>query len=582
MKNLKFFAVILTMAFLGSIGLSSCSDDVAPVEPARQGEVDVVMTTSLPQGLQTYANSVNSAESGLKNLEGKNLAVRYIMEVYPKGSEERVVRMIKYVDITEGGSYRTTSFQTRLLASEYNFVFWADIVQKVTTIPYNLSLAGLTTPYYVNHYFMSNTDEASDVLYRPVRADEFVEGDLKVITPAISTLTTIRNITPEMYDAYTCTKPVDLRTEPTTQNFTLIRPFAKLRLITTDIDKYNGLNPDWTKSYVTVSGNNSNLHNQFNALTGATSDNGSGMAILNTQALSSGEYSAESSSETDRTLYVFYMLPPKNSVNLNFSITVSDESGKDLATNLPLAVENVPLVANKLTTIKGNLLSKNATVNVTIDDEFEDPETVIGVNKEAGTVSDLTSTLSGGNEKITYTGKVTKEKGFTLNFDEVQSTTRSTGSLLYPNGNEAQLAISFADVEENAVITFIGENAPKTLRITTSTKCSLRINLPNSDVNYDGAEYQYIVTNSGFAGKKDSVKYFALFGAGNADRFLPSDYTNSHQFKINADFSIPENLRCVFASKHENKSCEFLTELQNWFNSNSGKTVWDFVGEDKL
>ena len=90
------------------------------------------MTTSLPQALQSYAAS--SEESGLANLEGQDLQVRYIMEVYNKTtSTEPVVRKICYKPLVSGGDYKTASFQTRLVAAQYNFVFWADIVKKVET-----------------------------------------------------------------------------------------------------------------------------------------------------------------------------------------------------------------------------------------------------------------------------------------------------------------------------------------------------------------------------------------------------------------------------------------------------------------
>lgn len=132
-KKLFFFASLLTAA-AATLGLTSCSNEMAPDQPMRSGEVDITMTTSLPQELQSYATT--SAEGGLKNLEGvEGLAVRYIMEIYPKGSETAVQRMITYKNLTADGDYRTASFSTRLLAAEYNFVFWADIVRESNTIP---------------------------------------------------------------------------------------------------------------------------------------------------------------------------------------------------------------------------------------------------------------------------------------------------------------------------------------------------------------------------------------------------------------------------------------------------------------
>lgn len=567
-KKLFFFASLLTAA-AATLGLTSCSNEMTPDQPIREGMVDVVMTTSMPQELQSYG--VSSAEGGLKNLEDKGYSVRYIMEVYPKGSTTKVQRMIKYVPMSEGGSYRTTSFETRLLASEYNFVFFADIVKKVNSYPYNdpNPYPGLTTPYYANRYFFSNTDESSDVLIRPTDVNTAVAGDLQTICASKAATDTFQNPYLEMYDAYSCTKAVDLRTEPTTQSFTLKRPFAKLRLITTDADQLLAT-PDWSKSRVDITV--SDIPTGFNALSGA-SIAGTERGYWNggIQALNSDVYSNEPDNGSEKTLSVFYLPVPAKSQNLTFSITVKDASGKVLTQSVKLEVENVPLVGNKLTTIKGNLLSKNATFNVTIDDEFEDDETIIEYGKEASTVDALKAAMTGKDETITYTGKVTKNEGFELDFTSVART-----NPVYAEGNTATLTLAFASIEEGAVLTFKGDNAPKTLCIKTDTKCSLRINLPKTDINYDGSTYKYIVTNAGCKIYKTGATYEAMFKAGKAGGFYSytdTDYDESHLFKINADFTVPSDIECLNDIMHESGSCSWASKLT------AGTNIWDFVGD---
>lgn len=561
-KKLFFFASLLTAA-AATLGLTSCSNEMTPDQPIREGMVDVVMTTSMPQELQSYG--VSSAEGGLKNLEDKGYSVRYIMEIYPKGSTTKVQRMIKYVPMSAGGSYKTTSFETRLLASEYNFVFFADIVRQVNAYPYNDAnpYPGLTTPYYANRYFFSNTDESSDVLIRPTDVNTAVAGDLQTICASKAATDTFQNPYLEMYDAYSCTKAVDLRTEPTTQSFTLKRPFAKLRLITTDADQLLAT-PDWSKSRVDITV--SDIPTGFNALSGA-SIAGTERGYWNggTQALNSDVYSNEPDNGSEKTLSVFYLPVPAKSQNLTFSITVKDASGKVLTQSVKLEVENVPLVGNKLTTIKGNLLSKNATFNVTIDDEFEDDETIIEYGKEASTVDALKAAMTGKNETITYTGKVTKANGFELDFTDVANT-------VYPEGNNASLTLAFASIEDGAVLTFKGTNAPKTLCIKTNTKCSLRINLPKTDINYDGSAYKYIVTNAGCKTYKTGVIYEAMFQTPKSGGFYSSDDA-FHLFDINEDFSLPEDLVCKAAFLHEGTCATLLESLKK---SNS---AWDFVGD---
>lgn len=579
MKKKLFFFATLLVAVVAAFGLTSCSQEDMPDTPTREGMVDVVMTTSMPQELQTYG--VNSAEGGLKNLENKEgYAVRYIMEIYPEGSITRVQRMIKYVPITADGTYRNTFFQTRLLAAKYKFVFFADIVKKVNSFPYGETPTGMEAPYYCNRYFLSNINEDSKVLYRPTyptSATPYVEGDLQNICASFIANSTIQNNSPEMYDAYSCTESVDLRKEPIQQEFVLKRPFAKLRLIATDADQLLAT-PDWSKSLVNFTA--SNIPTGFNALTGESVNIADkGYWDGNDLALNSETYTNEG--VTEKTIGVFYLPVPAKSQNLTFSITVKDASGKELAQGIIINVENVPLVGNKLTTIKGNLLSKNPVINVRIDDEFEDNETIIEYGKEASTVDALKAAMTGKDETITFTGKVSKDQGFELDFSDVTKPATYAGddvTPVYGEGNTATLTLAFASIEDGAVLTFKGDNAPKTLCIKTDTKCSLRINLPKTDINYDGSAYKYIVTNAGCKTKREGAVYEVMFRAGNGSGFYSytdTDYDESHLFKINADFTLPANIECLNDIMHQSGSCNWASSLT------AGTNVWDFVGNTK-
>ena len=562
MKLLKHLAYSIGCIAIAAIGLTSCSQEDMPDTPVREGEVDVVMTTSLPQALQSYA--ISSDKSGLKNLEGvKGLAVRYIMEIYPKGSETAVQRMITYKNLTADGDYRTASFSTRLLAAEYNFVFWADIVRESNTIPYNQTLEGLETPIYGNSYFYSNKNlsgEALEALYRPTDVNVSEKGDLKTIHSS-GVGAAVSPVSSEMYDGYTCAEEVDLRVEPTTHSFTLKRPFAKLRVVATDKADELIMNPDWDKSFLKILPD-CNIPNRFNALTGtATSDSNVGGGYWCSYYVTSGTYDNENGDE--HTIGVFYLPVSTSSYNLTFDMGITPTGGT--ATYNKLSVENVPLVANKLTTIKGKILSKKTDVTITIDDEFEDDETIIEYGKEASTVDALKAAMTGKDETITYTGKVTKAEGFELDFTNVART-----NPVYAEGNTATLTLAFASIEDGAVLTFKGDNAPKTLCIKTDTKCSLRINLSKTDINYDGSTYKYIVTNAGCKSYKTGATYEAMFKAGKAGGFY-SENDDFHLFEINSDFTVPENMECKAAFLH-NGACELLSKLT------SGSSVWDFVG----
>lgn len=571
-KKLFFFATLLVVV-VAAFGLTSCSQEDMPDSPNREGMVDVVMTTSLPQSLQSYA--VSSDKSGLENLEGEEgLYVRYIMEVYNKTtSTEPVVRKICYKPLVSGGDYKTASFQTRLVAAQYNFVFWADIVREVTELDnsnVDMSAVGLSKPFYGNRYFLTNKEnpeEGEPVLVHATNADTYSAGTLQEISANVQADSHVGHITGEMYDGYTANEVIDLRSEVPNKSILLKRPFAKLRVITTDADvmAQQDINP---ADIIMTLFYKSTIPSTYNALTKSSS----GSANLNALYKNNAIYSAENEKANEKTVGVMYCLPPAsvNELTLNFSVY-----GSDIYSGIPVNAGMVPLVANNLTTIKGNLFSKNPKITIEIKDEFEGDETIIDLTEhEVSSVDDLKNTLTGKDQRVTFTSKVTKADGFELDFTNIARTTP-----VYAEGNNATLTLSFASIEDGAVLTFKGSNAPKNLRIKTDTKCSLRIDLASSDVYYDGATYKYIVTNSGCAGSNPGVQYDAIFGAGNGDRFYATDKTNAHNFIINADFTLPTDLKCMFASRHENKTCLFIEKLQSWLNSNSGKTVWDFVGD---
>ena len=498
MKKLLFLIAAAAMMVL-----PSCSNEDSPLSPTREGEVDVVMTTSLPQALQSYAAS--SEESGLANLEGQDLQVRYIMEVYNKTtSTEPVVRKICYKPLVSGGDYKTASFQTRLVAAQYNFVFWADIVA---------------------------------------------------------------HLTGEMYDGYTANEVIDLRSEPTGKSITLKRPFAKLRVITTDADvlKEQGIDPSTINMSLLYG---TTIPSTYNALTKASS----GIANLNALYKNNAIYDDETDPKV-KTVGVMYCLIPASVDNMELSLGVKGSSIYDA---ISINVENVPLVANKLTTIKGNLFARNPKITINIDDEFEDDETIIDLTEhEVSSVDDLKNALTGKDQRVTFTSKVTKADGFELDFTNVARTTP-----LYAEGNSATLILNFNSIEEGAVITVKGgANSPKVLQLNTKSKCSVRMDFPaTTTVALNGESFKYLVYN---CPTKRIVKpsVDALFYVNNdiAAIFFPANVETYHEIALTSAFTL-DTEECANAFSHTNGTCNFINTIQTWLSSNSGKTVWDFVG----
>lgn len=565
-KKLFFFASLLTAA-AATLGLTSCSNEMTPDQPIREGMVDVVMTTSLPQALQSYAAS--SEESGLANLEGQDLQVRYIMEVYNKTtSTEPVVRKICYKPLVSGGDYKTASFQTRLVAAQYNFVFWADIVKKVETkdLDYgSISYEGLSTPFYANRYFISNIDESSDILVHATSSDTYAAGSLQEISAANLGDNGLAHLTGEMYDGYTANEVIDLRSEPTGKSITLKRPFAKLRVITTDADvlKEQGIDPSTINMSLLYG---TTIPSTYNALTKASS----GIANLNALYKNNAIYDDETDPKV-KTVGVMYCLIPASVDNMELSLGVKGSSIYDA---ISINVENVPLVANKLTTIKGNLFARNPKITINIDDEFEDDEIIIE-NKEVATIADLKNALNGKDQIFTYTGKVTKDNGFHLDFSTLKNelVTYSSESTLYPEGNKAKVIIKFTDIEENAVLTFTASNpanAPKELVINNgSSKCSVRVKAVNTFVTYAGS-YKYLVYD-GLAVEGSPCSVDAMFVVNETGGFFYPENT-FHSFVLTNDFKLMDG-----GCNNFDHECEFLTNT----GLKSGTDMWEYVVNNK-
>ena len=569
MKLLKHLAYSVGCMAIAAMGLTSCSQEDMPDTPVREGMVDVVMSTSLPQALQSYAAS--SEESGLANLEGQDLQVRYIMEVYNKTtSTEPVVRKICYKPLVSGGDYKTASFQTRLVAAQYNFVFWADIVKKVETkdLDYgSISYEGLSTPFYANRYFISNIDENSDILVHATSSDTYAAGSLQEISAANLGDNGLAHLTGEMYDGYTANEVIDLRSEPTGKSITLKRPFAKLRVITTDADvlKEQGIDPS-TINMALLYG--TTIPSTYNALTKASS----GIANLNALYKNNAIYDDETDPKV-KTVGVMYCLIPASIDNMELSLGVKGSSIYDA---ISINVENVPLVANKLTTIKGNLFARNPKITINIDDEFEDDETIIDLTEhEVSSVDDLKNALTGKDQRVTFTSKVTKADGFELDFTNVARTTP-----LYAEGNSATLILNFNSIEEGAVITVKGgANSPKVLQLNTKSKCSIRMDFPaTTTVALNGESFKYLVYN---CPTKRIVKpsVDALFYVNNdiAAIFFPANVETYHEIALTTEYGLDTN-ECANAFSHTNGACDFVGTINSWLSINSGKTVWDFVG----
>ena len=408
---------------------TACSENEILTETAPEGgEVEYMISTTLPDAIQTYTsgtgtdvasqsclppyNDVNSALGGLANLVDQGYAVRYIMEIY--NPEGRLVRQIKYKPLTSGTDYRSITFDpVRIVRSDNTeFLFWADIVMEVNRMPagtqdlegaeemnVTCDMTGITLPYYANPYFYSNKDnknDGSDPLFQTI----FYwtrPGDLHHISgscPYVPDDTTddvddYFHYNSEMWDGYSAYKKFDSsQMQGGSMNITLTRPLAKLRFVTTDADIIAG-NVDedfnWGKTRIELNSDDFSKEPIIPSIL-PSYNMASGKAELfpdynwvyshwqmNEYVPASGQPLPIYSADTNkcRTIAVVYVPGQSQAINLKAYIDNHYSRGYNFEINLNLP--NVPLVANKLTTIKGNFLSKDHNFSITVSDDFDTP-----------------------------------------------------------------------------------------------------------------------------------------------------------------------------------------------------------------
>lgn len=305
--------------------------------------VDVVLNIEAPElgitragadGEDDSKNAKNSAYGAIDYADDAfwgEYDLRYTLEVYAEndsdGSEGPIAkeRLVNYLD-----RYAQTTFKLRLVPNRtYKFVVFADFVAQ---------------------------DSKENLYY-----------DTEKLT-AITSLTrgTQWNAMNEARDAYFITENIHVTTG-LEQKLILTRPFAKVRVVTTDIldlEKYA------TPAKVVVTYYNHPIYKSFNAVNGAISTEMTGNELTHVVKYD-GQYDAGYDSEDSgcMTLFADYIhaIADQQS-NINFRMDVFDLSGRLLKSN-DFSTE-IPVQRNHLTTLMGNVLTTEATVQILISDEF--------------------------------------------------------------------------------------------------------------------------------------------------------------------------------------------------------------------
>ena len=309
--------------------------------------VDVVLNLEAPELGVTRLDGDdqkggNSAFGGIDFMSDANWEaydLRYTLEVYGKDKNgvEKLAgqRMVNCLD-----KYAPTSFELRLAPNrDYKFVVFAD-------------------------YVAEGSAEAEDKL--AIADLYYTTADLSNIACKTGAGWVPMN---EVRDAYFVSKTLKVENS-LNETLTLTRPFGKLRVITTDIDKIDGYA---TPARVEIQYTDA-VYKSFNALSGNLNDEMMAGDELkyNYNIGKTIPYNAGYDAlATHQTLFADYLLAKDGEqIPVNFTMAVYDDGNrlihtKDFNTQIPVQ-------RNYLTTIIGDLLTTQAEVNIVINDDFID------------------------------------------------------------------------------------------------------------------------------------------------------------------------------------------------------------------
>ena len=319
------FLVLLALV----LGVVSCQTEPEGLDVNVGGEIDAIVNVTIPE-VETRATAAgsNSAlgaiQNGVLGTAEDNTTMRYILQVY-YNNEPSQERLVKYSDGT------SVAFEVRLVPGRnYQFVVWADVV----------------------------TDGEHDT------DNHYVTSDLKNIT-----LKGDWNAMDESRDAFTATKLIEGYNGAMSIDMSLKRPFAKLRVVTTDIKNLTNLRivPDNAVVEYTTK------HRvAFNAFTGMAAD----ASVSKTHTFELAQYTNESNTGAEYTLFTDYFFAENDVVKFNFDVYEDEAKTKLIKSNAFNTDINVK--RNYLTTIKGNILTDGKGLQVTIEDGFANIDPING------------------------------------------------------------------------------------------------------------------------------------------------------------------------------------------------------------
>ena len=320
---------ILLLATL-VLGMVSCMKDQS-LDANLVGDGNFVLSVALPDDA-TRAAGTDSAKGAVDNGVLNEYNVRYTLEVYD--ATGALAKEAQHTVTT--GDKTKTSFELRLIPGRhYRFVVWADFVKNGVDPYYNVEdLRNVSLSTTVAHNAMNESRDAYTAVFNTAEEDD------KEVFSSASTI-----------------------------KMTLKRPFAKLRVVTNDINELYADLDNATVAYTTP------IYTTFNALTKVAGTPVSGVTksidFTNEAYLYDGE-----PKDGKQTLFADYIFGTETGT-VQFTLDVDDSTAETIPT---IAFNtSIPVERNHLTTIYGPVLTDFNKVTVTIDDDFAQPEHIVDV-----------------------------------------------------------------------------------------------------------------------------------------------------------------------------------------------------------
>ena len=419
---MKNFFKSLAICALAALTFASCQKENAGGNMDDQSSVVSINLTSPLMGTKAFA-------------DGTTVDVVHV-HVYKVGADNTLTYIAPGTGSTVTPSQDVTmedngtaTYSTRLVTGQtYTFVFWAEKKNN-------------------GHYTYNPTTQTIAVNYANAIGND------------------------ESRDAFYAVLPNVTITGAYSQSVTLKRPFAQVNFGVTQADM------DYAKAAgITVNGaavKCTRVANQLNLLTETAS--GSVEAAFATNALPTSE-----ALRVAGTAYTYvamnYVLVGKNASTLS-DITLTLDTTDPVSATPEYTYTNVPLQGNYRTNIVGDLFTSPASINITVDSNFE------GDIKNVSSITEANTALANGATNI--------------NISNITASDARGTTLQMPATSES-ITISIESIESTANLTIEQQTSgsnPASVAVTIPSSASvnqLTITLPQSHVEINGASYNSI------------------------------------------------------------------------------------------